>query len=112
MYPRFMGSRLRTVMKNACVCLTFVAIVGSAAPARAQYVELQGFEVAPFVGVRFGGTFEILPDGFEQTQATLKDATSYGFSAGFRFDDFSLAEFRWTQAESMLQFKPPLRFLG
>jgi len=93
-------------------CLTLVAIVGSAAPARAQYVEIQGFEVAPFIGVRFGGTFEMQPDGFLPTEATLKDATSSGLSGGVRFDDFSLIEFRWTQARTSLQFGPPLRFLG
>jgi len=92
--------------------LTLVAIVGSAEPARAQYVQIQGVEVAPFIGVRFGGTFEILPDGFLQTQATLKDARSLGLSGGVRFDDFSLIEFRWTQSSSMLQFGAPLRFLG
>jgi hypothetical protein len=93
-------------------CLTLVAIVGSAEPVRAQYVTIQGFEVAPFIGVRFGGTFEMQPDGFRQTQATLKDAKSYGLSGGVRFDDFSLVDFRWTQASSRLQFGAPLRVLG
>lgn len=92
--------------------LILVILLGAAEPARAQYVQIQGFEVAPFIGVRMGGTFEILPDGFLQTQATLRDSTSYGFAAGLRFDDFSMAEFRWTQATSALQFGPPLRFLG
>lgn len=93
-------------------CLTLIGIAGSAEPARAQYVEIQGFEVAPFIGVRFGGTFEIQPDGFLQTEATLRDATSSGLSGGVRFDDFSLIEFRWTQTRTRLQFGPPLRFLG
>src|SRR6185436_4221117 len=103
--------RRRSLDAAAC-CLTFVAIVGSAEPARAQYVEIQGFEMAPFIGLRFGGTFEIQPDGLLQTQATIKDARSLGFSGGVRFDDYSLIEFRWTQASSMLQFAAPLRPLG
>jgi hypothetical protein len=92
--------------------LTLAALLGVAEPARAQYVEIQGVEVAPFIGVRFGGTFEMQPDGFLQTRATIEDATSFGLSGGLRFDDFSLIEFRWTQATSTLQFEVPLRLLG
>ena len=91
--------------------LMLTALLGRAEPAQAQYVEIQGVEVAPFIGARFGGTFEMHPDGFQQTQATLKDATSFGVSGGLRFD-FSLVEFRWTQATSTLQFEAPLRLLG
>ncbi|HEY6613010.1 MAG TPA: hypothetical protein VIZ32_00785 [Vicinamibacterales bacterium] len=42
----------------------------------------------------------------------MKDATSYGFSAGVRFDDFSLVEFRWTQSTSTLRVGTPFAFLG
>ena len=83
-----------------------------AAPARAQYVQIQSFEVTPFIGLRLGGTFDIQPDGPEQVEATLKDATSYGLSAGVRFDDLSLVEFRWTQSTSTLRFDAPFAFLG
>ena len=102
----------RVSSRGTVVCLTLVAILAGAAPARAQYVEIQSFELTPFIGARLGGTFDIQPDGAAQIEATLKDATSYGFSAGVRFDDFSLIEFRWTQARTSLQFGPPLRFLG
>jgi hypothetical protein len=34
----------------------------------------------------------------------LGDSVSYGVSAGLRFDDFSLIEFRWTRASSALKF--------
>jgi hypothetical protein len=84
----------------------------AATPAYAQYVQIQSVEVAPFIGARLGGTFDIQPDGAAQIEATLKDATSYGFSAGVRFDDFSLVEFRWTQAASELRFGAPFGFLG
>ena len=94
------------------VCLTLVAILAGAAPARAQYVEIQSFELTPFIGARLGGTFDIQPDGAAQIEATLKDATSYGFSAGVRFDDFSLVEFRWTQSASTLRFDAPFAFLS
>jgi hypothetical protein len=94
------------------VCLTLVAILAAAAPARAQYVEIQSFEVTPFIGARLGGTFDIQPDGAVPIKATLNDATSYGFSAGVRFDDFSLVEIRWTQATSTLRFGAPFAFLG
>lgn len=89
-----------------------LAAVLAASPAHAQYVQIQSFEVTPFIGARLGGTFNIQPDGATQIQATLKDAKSYGLSAGVRFDDFSLVEFRWTQAASELRFGAPFAFLG
>src|SRR5262245_49472343 len=92
--------------------LAFSATLAVAAPARAQYVEIQSFEVTPFIGLRFGGTFEIQTEQAAQTQATLKDASSYGLGAGVRFDDFSLVEFRWTRSVSGLRFDPPFRPLG
>jgi len=84
----------------------------AAAPARAQYVEIESVEVTPFVGLRFGGTFEILPDAPLPINASLKDAASYGFSAGVRFDEFSLIEFRWTQSTTTLRFDAPFARLG
>ena len=89
-----------------------VAIGLLAATARAQYVQIQSFEVTPFVGLRLGGTFDIQPERPEPVEAALKDATSYGLSAGVRFDDLSLVEFRWTQATSTLRFGTPFAFLG
>jgi hypothetical protein len=88
------------------------AILTAAAPARAQYVQIQSFEVAPIIGARLGGTFDIQPEGSAPIEATWNDAGSYGFSAGVRFDDFSLIEFRWTRATSTLRFGPPLAVLG
>src|SRR5262245_60562802 len=98
--------------RGIAACVTFLAILVPAAPARAQYVELQAFEVTPFIGVRFGGTFDIQTDERSQTQASFKDAASYGLSAGVRFDDLSLIEFRWTQSTSALRFDAPFPFPG
>ena len=92
-------------------CVTLLAIL-AATPARAQYAQIQSFEVSPFIGARLGGTFDLQPDGLGLVEATLKDATSYGFSAGVRFDDFSLVEFRWTQSTSTLRVDAPFAFLG
>src|SRR6188474_44118 len=92
--------------------VTLLTILAAAAPTRAQYVDIQSFEVTPFIGLRLGGTFDIQPEGPAQVQATWKDATSYGLSAGVRFDDFSLVEIRWTQATSTLRFDAPFVFLG
>jgi hypothetical protein len=92
--------------------LACAAFLADAAPARAQYLEIDSVEVTPFVGVRFGGTFEILPDAPVPIDATLKDAQSYGFSAGIRFDQLSLVEFRWTQSTTTLQFDVPFARLG
>jgi hypothetical protein len=89
-----------------------VAVWLPATPARAQYVQIQSFEVTPFIGLRMGGTFDTQPDGPGQVEATLKDATSYGLSAGVRFDDLSLVEFRWARATSTLRFGTPFAFLG
>ena len=102
----------RVPWRGTAICLTLVAILAAAAPARAQYVEIQSFEVTPFIGARMGGTFQVQPDGAVPIEATLTDATSFGFSAGVRFDDFSLVEFRWTQATSTLRFGAPFAFLG
>jgi hypothetical protein len=92
--------------------LTLVVLLAAAAPARAQYVEIQSFEVTPFVGARLGGTFAVQPDGADPIEAELNDAASYGFAAGVRFDDLSLIEFRWTRAASTLRFGAPFSFLG
>jgi hypothetical protein len=92
--------------------VTLLTILAAGAPTRAQYVDIQSFEVTPFIGLRLGGTFDIQPEGPAQVQATWKDATSYGLSAGVRFDDFSLVEIRWTQATSTLRFDAPFVFLG
>ena len=92
------------------ICPTLLATLTAAAPARAQYVEIQSFEVTPFVGARLGGTFEIQPGGPAQVTATLDDAASYGFAAGVRFDDYSLIEFGWARSASTLRLGAP--FLG
>jgi len=102
----------RARSKGIVVCLAVLATLSVAAPARAQYVEIQGFEVTPFIGARFGGSFDIRPDSPFQVQATLKDATSYGLSAGVRFDDFSLVEFRFTRSVSQFRFDVPFAPLG
>ena len=47
----------RVSARRTVVCLTLVAILAAAAPARAQYVEIQSIEVTPLVGARLGGTF-------------------------------------------------------
>ncbi len=98
--------------KGPTACLTLQALLALATPARAQYVQLDSFEVTPFVGARFGGTFDVRPEQQSQIQATWKDASSYGLSAGVRFDDFSLIEFRWTRSTSTLRFDAPLGLLG
>ena len=98
---------------TACLALhVLLALLALATPARAQYVQIDSFEVTPFVGVRFGGTFDVRAEQPSQTQATWKDASSYGLSAGVRFDDFSLIEFRWTRSTSTLRFDAPFGPLG
>ena len=81
-----------------------LAVLFAAAPACAQSLEIQGLEVTPFIGGRFGGTFDVQPEGAGEARASLEDSVSYGVSAGIRFDDFSLIEFRWTRASSALRF--------
>ena len=98
--------------KGLTACVTLQALVALATPAQAQYVQIASFEVTPFVGVRFGGTFDMRAEQPPATQATWKDASSYGLSAGVRFDDLSLVEFRWTQSTSTLRFDAPLGFVG
>lgn len=102
----------RVSSRRTVFCLTLVAVLGAAAPARSQYLEIQSFEVTPFIGARLGGSFDIQPDEPASVEAMLEDSASYGFSAGVRFDDFSLFEFRWTQSTSALRFGAPFGFLG
>jgi hypothetical protein len=101
-----------TLSRRVAVGLIGFAILIAATPVHAQYVEIQAFEVTPFVGTRFGGNVDLETVGPFQTQASLKDAASYGLSAGVRFDDLSLVEFRWTRSTSELAFDTPFRLLG
>jgi Outer membrane protein beta-barrel domain len=89
-----------------------LVLLALATPAQAQYVEIESFEVTPFVGARLGGTFDVRADQTLQIPATWNDATSYGVSAGVRFDEFSLIEFRWTRSTSTLGFDAPAGSLG
>ena len=93
----------RTAKKILAACAALAAVLAAGTPAHAQYVQIQSFEVTPFVGVRFGGTFSVQGQDGAPAEARLKDASSYGVSAGVRFDDLSLVEFRWTQSRPDLQ---------
>jgi hypothetical protein len=86
-------------------------LLALATPARAQYLQIDSFDVTPFVGLRFGGTFDTQAEP-SLVQAHWKDASSYGFSAGVRFDEYSLVEFRWTRSTSTLRFDAPFVPLG
>jgi hypothetical protein len=92
--------------------LALSAVLAVATPARAQPAEIQSVEITPFAGLRFGGSFDLQTDASTQAQATLKDASSYGFSSGVRFDDFSLIEFRWTRSKTELRFDAPFQQVG
>ncbi len=98
--------------KGLTACLTLQALLALATPARAQYVQIDSFEVTPFVGLRFGGTFDVQAEESSQTLATWKDASSYGLSAGVRVDGFSVVEFRWTRSTSALRFDAPFGAVG
>ena len=116
-FHRFLGRQFRRpillpsigvllVPRWMILMLLAVASASSgAAPASAQGVEIQGLEVTPFIGGRFGGTFDVQPEGAVEARASLGDSVSYGVSAGVRFDDFSLIEFRWTRASSTLRLE-------
>jgi hypothetical protein len=87
-------------------CFLVVTIASAFLPrsASAQTVAIQSVEVTPFVWGRFGGTgtVSIQPDGPGEIEIPLKDTGGYGVSAGVRFDDFSMVEFRWTTTKSAL----------
>jgi hypothetical protein len=104
---------LRGLRSNRTIaCLTLQVLLAFATPARAQYVQIDSFDVSPFVGLRLGGTFDVRADQPSQSHATWKDAGSLGLSAGVRFDEFSLVEFRWTRSTSTLRFDAPLETVG
>jgi hypothetical protein len=103
-----MRSSCNHVLKQGlapCAALAEVLAVGT--PAQAQYVQIQSIEVTPFVGLRLGGTFSVQREGSPPAAASLDDASSYGVSAGVRFDDLSMVEFRWTRSKSELQLGGP-----
>ena len=102
----------RASSRGTIVCLTMVAVLAGAAPARGQYVEIESFEVTPFIGVRLGGTFDIQPDGAAPIRVTMKDAEAYGLAAGVRFDALSLVEFRWTRSTTTWRSGAPFAYLG
>ena len=93
-------------------CLTLQVLLALATPARAQYVQIESFEVTPFIGGRFGGTFDVRAEQPPQTQATWKEAASAGLSAGVRFEDYSVVEFRWSRSTSRLRFDAPFGEVG
>ena len=104
---------LRGIRSNRTIaCLTLQALLAFATHAHAQYVQIESFEVSPFVGLRLGGTFDVRADQPSLSHATWKDARSAGLSAGVRFDEFSLVEFRWTRSTSTLRFDAPLESVG
>jgi len=98
--------------KGLTACLMLPALLALTTPARAQYVQIDSFDLTPFVGLRFGGTFDVQGEQPPQTQATWNDALSYGLSAGVRYDEFSVVEFRWTRSTSTLRFDVPFVALG
>ena len=116
-FHRFLGRQFRrpillpsigVLLVRRWMILMLLAVASAssgAAPASAQGVEIQGLEVTPFIGGRFGGTFDVQPEGAVEARASLGDSVSYGVSAGVRFDDFSLIEFRWTRASSSLRLE-------
>jgi hypothetical protein len=90
------------------VFLTLACVLFAAVLTNAESLEIQGLEVTPLIGGRFGGTFEIQPEGAAEARASLKDTSSFGVAAGVRFDDYSLIEFHWTRAKSPLRFSREL----
>ena len=97
----------RVLSRGVTTCLALTGLIVCPTAARAQYVEIQALEVTPFVGARFGGTFDVQTEQRVRSEISLKDASSYGLSAGLRFDDFSLIEFRWTRSTTSLQAAAP-----
>jgi len=109
---RFLHGRPSKAPNVWLLLQALLALLALAAPARAQYVQIDSFEVTPFVGVRLGGTFDVRAEQPLQAQATWVDASGYGLSSGVRFDDFSLIEFRWTRSTSTLRFDAPVGLPG
>jgi hypothetical protein len=105
--------RLRSEGPTVCLTLQVSAVVlVLATPARAQYVQIDSVEVAPFIGIRFGGTFDVREERSSQAVATWKDASSRGVSAGVRYDDLSVIEFRWTRSVSSVRLEAPPALLS
>jgi hypothetical protein len=96
--------RFQVVLQRiVAFCGVLISSLLTVGPTHAESL-IQSFEVTPFIGGRFGGTFEIQPDGAAEVHASLKDAASYGVAAGVRFDDLSMIEISWTRARSGLRF--------
>jgi opacity protein-like surface antigen len=61
---------------------------------------LRGFEVTPFLGHRFGGSFDDTATG---AGVEIDDSTSYGFILGWALDDESAIEVLYSHQSSRLQ---------
>jgi hypothetical protein len=69
----------------------------------------QVFELTPLFGYRMGGTMKVTNEGEEAfIKAKLKDGFTYGFAAGYRFDEESVVEFRWARQHSRLRLPDPI----
>jgi hypothetical protein len=89
------GSGKRRLGLVASMLTLFLAFT---LPASAQV-----FELTPLFGYRMGGTIQVKNEGESTSiKARLKDGFAYGFSAGYRFDEESVIEFRWARQHSRL----------
>ncbi len=59
------------------------------------------FEVAPFVGYRFAGTFDI--DSSDCSEVTADPSLAYGITVGYIFDDTYELEIMWSRQDTELK---------
>jgi hypothetical protein len=75
--------------------LLALALLALAPAARAQQVELQ-----PFIGYRFGGSFDI--DAPQASGLEIRDARSYGFTVGLVLNASQQMDFLWSHQDTTL----------
>jgi hypothetical protein len=95
--------RLQHAAKKRLVALA--VILGGVTSAHGQSID-----ISPFIGGRFGGSFNLEQAGQPNFRANLRDSLSFGISGGFRFDqedcaNCGLIEFRWMRQNSRLTVK-------
>ncbi len=86
-------------MRKAAPSLLFLLLLGATA---AQAAESPRFEITPFLGYRFGGSFE---DVEVQNGASLeiRDDNAYGLSLGYLFQPDAELEVIWSRQDTQLQ---------
>ena len=61
----------------------------------------QMFEITPFAGYRFGGSFDVSSSGF--SEVSVEPCLAYGITVGYIFDETYVLEIMWNRQDTELK---------